>query len=177
MRFVFRDNCRLSSGGGPRRWQENYSMAMYVAGINYNCIMGLDYLKAHEAVIGLIQGVLVVRGTIVKGMYKYAEGTPIRTHKVRLVNDCHLFLNSAWREKNPLSTGNRGTMLKVKMKEDLQKLKSNSGKRKSNQFCDILITRLPDHVGDMFRRIGEELSNDQLLMVYSLLISREMLFS
>ena len=33
----------------------------------------------------LIVGVLVVNDTIVKGKYKYAEGTPVRTHKVRLV--------------------------------------------------------------------------------------------
>ena len=30
---------------------------------------------------------------------------------------------------------------------------------------------------DMFQRIGEELSNDQLLSVYSILISRDMVFS
>ena len=30
---------------------------------------------------------------------------------------------------------------------------------------------------DMFQRIGEELSNDQLLRVYLLLISRDMVFS
>ena len=69
----------------------NYSMVMYVADITDNFILGLDYLKA---VIDLIQGVLVVNGTIVKGKYKYAEGSLVRTHKVRLVNDCHLFPNS-----------------------------------------------------------------------------------
>ena len=63
----------------------NYSMTMYAADITDN------YLKANEAVIDLSQGVLVVNDTIVKGKYKYAEGTPVRTHKVRLVNDCHLF--------------------------------------------------------------------------------------
>ena len=67
---------------------------MYVADITDNCILGLDYLKASEAVIDLSQGVLVVSGISVKGKYKYAEGTPVRTHKVRLVNDCHLFPNS-----------------------------------------------------------------------------------
>ena len=51
----------------------------------------LDYLKARKAVINLSQGVLVVTDTIVKGKYKYAEGTPVRTHKVRLVNDCIFF--------------------------------------------------------------------------------------
>ena len=60
---------------------EKYSMTMF----------GLDYLEAREAVIDLRQGVLSVNGTIVKGKYKYAEVTPVRTHKVRLVNDCHLF--------------------------------------------------------------------------------------
>ena len=39
----------------------------------------------------------MVNDTIVKGKYKYAEGTPVRTHKVRLVNDCHLFPNSVSR--------------------------------------------------------------------------------
>ena len=72
-------------------------MTMYVADITDNCILSLDYLKAREAVIDLNQGILVVHGTIVKGKYKYAEGTPVRTHKVRLVNDCHLFPNSVSR--------------------------------------------------------------------------------
>ena len=39
----------------------------------------------------------MVNDTIVKGKYKYAEATPVRTHKVRLVNDCHLFPNSVSR--------------------------------------------------------------------------------
>ena len=72
----------------------NYSMTMYAADINDNCILGLDYLKTRKAVIDLSQGVLVVNDTIVKGKYKYAEGSPVRTHKVRLVNDCHIFPNS-----------------------------------------------------------------------------------
>ena len=54
-------------------------MTMYVAYITDNCILGLDYLKARETVIDLSQGVLVVNGTIVKGKYKYAKGTPVRT--------------------------------------------------------------------------------------------------
>ena len=45
----------------------NYSMTMYVADITDNCILGLDYLKAREAVIDLSQGIFVVNGTIVKG--------------------------------------------------------------------------------------------------------------
>ena len=57
----------------------NYSMTMYVANITDNCILGLDYLKARKAVIDLSQGVLVVNDTIVKGKYKYAEGTPVNT--------------------------------------------------------------------------------------------------
>ena len=40
-----------------------------------------------------------------------------------------------------------------------------------------MIVRLPDHMKDMFQRISEELSNDQLLSVYLLLISRDMVFS
>ena len=76
---------------------ENYSMTMYVADSTDNCILGLDYIKAREAVIDLSQGLLVVNGTILKGKYKSAEGTPVRTHKVRLVNECHLFPNSVSR--------------------------------------------------------------------------------
>ena len=37
----------------------------------------------------------MVIGTIVKGKYKYAEGTPVRTLKVRLVNDCHFFSSNS----------------------------------------------------------------------------------
>ena len=84
----------------------NYSMTMYVANITDNCILGLDYLKARKAVIDLDQGVLVVNDTIVKGKYKYAEGTPVRTHKVRLVNDCHLFPNSVTRATVMIQTDN-----------------------------------------------------------------------
>ena len=61
--------------------------------------------------------------------------------------------------------------------EDIQELKSKSGQLDSNKFHDILIVRLPDHMKDMFQRIGEELYNDQLLRVYLLLISRDMVFS
>ena len=75
----------------------NYIMTIYVANITDSCILGLYYLKARKAVIDLSQGVLVVNDTIVKGKYTYAEGTPVRTHKVRLVNDCHLFPNSVSR--------------------------------------------------------------------------------
>ena len=252
-------------------------MTMYVANITDNCILGLDYLKARKAVIDLSQGVLVVNDTIVKGKYKYAESTAVKTHKVRLVNDCHLFPNSVsratvriqtddihpvvvqarkngpylvpntllmpgdaslyimndsnshiqlkedmvvavgqealhieevsesdglltkWngqsvlnqsnsslhldgiigveREDDPLLTGNSGTISRVEKDEDIQELKSKSGQLDSNKFRDILIVRLPDHMKDMFQRIGEELSNDQLLRVYLLLISRDMVFS
>ena len=38
----------------------SYSMTMYVADITDNCILGLEYLNAFEAVIHLRQGVLVV---------------------------------------------------------------------------------------------------------------------
>ena len=48
----------------------------------------------------------MVNGTIVKGKYKYAEGTPVRTHKVRLVNDCHLFPNSVSMATVRIQTGN-----------------------------------------------------------------------
>ena len=55
--------------------------------------------------------------------------------------------------------------------EDIHELKSKSGQLDSNKFRDILIVRLPDHMKDMFQRIGEELSSDQLLRVYLLLTS------
>ena len=249
----------------------NYSMTMYVANITDNCILGLDYRKARKAVIDLSQGVLVVNDTIVKGKYKYAGATPVRTHKVRLVNDCHLFPNSVSRatvriqtddihlvvvqarkngpylvpntllmprdaslyimndsdstiqlkydmvvaagqealhieevsesdglltkwngqsvlnqsnsslhlegEDDPLLTGNSGTISRVEKDMDIQELKSKSGQLDSNKFRDILIVRLLDHMKDMFQRMGEELSNDQLLRVYLLLISRDMVFS
>ena len=205
----------------------------------------MDYLKAREAVIDLSQGVLVVNGTIVKGKYKYAECTPVRTQKVRLVNDCHIFTSSVsmatvriqtgdihpmvvqeiylvpntllmpgdislyimndsdshiqlkdgmvvaigqdalhieevsasdglltkWNgqsvlnksngsfhldriigvegEDNPLLTGNSGTISRVKKDDDIQELKSKSGELDSNQFRDILIVCLPDHMKDM----------------------------
>ena len=80
-------------------------------------------------------------------------------------------------EDGPLLTGNSGTISRVEKDEDIQELKSKSGQLDSNKFRDILIVRLPDHMKDMFQRIGEELSNDQLLRVYLLLISRDMVFS
>ena len=79
-------------------------------------------------------------------------------------------------EDNPLLTGNSGTISRVEKDEDIQELKSKSGQLDSNTYRDILIVRLPDHMKDMFQRIGEELSNDQLLKVYLLLISRDMVF-
>ena len=80
-------------------------------------------------------------------------------------------------EDNLLLTGNGGTISRVEKDEDIQELKSKLGQMDSNKFRDILIVRLPDHMKDMFQRIGEELSNDQLLRVYLLLISRDMVFS
>ena len=80
-------------------------------------------------------------------------------------------------EDDPLLTGNSGTISRVEKDEDIQELKSKSGQLDSNKFRDILIVRLPDHMKDMFQRIGEELSNDPLLRVYLLLISRDMVFS
>ena len=56
-------------------------------------------------------------------------------------------------------------------------MKSKSGQLDSNKFRDILMVHFPDHMKDMFQHIGEELSNDQLLRVYLLLISRDMVFS
>ena len=47
----------------------------------------------------------MVNGTIVKGKYKYAEGSPVRTHEVRLVNDCQFFLNSVSRASVRIQTG------------------------------------------------------------------------
>ena len=80
-------------------------------------------------------------------------------------------------EDNSLLTGNSGTISRVEKDEDTQELKSKSGQLDSNKFRDILIVRLPDHRKDMFQRIDEELSSDQLLRVYLLLISRDMVFS
>ena len=51
----------------------NYSMTMYVADINDNCNLGLDYIRARDAVIDLTHGVLVVNGTIVKGSIRTQE--------------------------------------------------------------------------------------------------------
>ena len=67
------DGVEVDLGDG----QGNYSMTIYVANITNNCILGLDYLKARKAVIYLSQGVLMVNDTIVKGKYKYTEGTPV----------------------------------------------------------------------------------------------------
>ena len=80
-------------------------------------------------------------------------------------------------EDTPLLTGNSGTMSRVKKDDDIQELKLTAEQLDSNKFRDILIVCLPDHMKDMFQRIGEELSNDQLLRVYLLLISRDMVFS
>ena len=71
-------------------------------------------------------------------------------------------------EVNPLLPGNSRTISRVKKDDDIHELKSKSGELDSNQFCGILIVRLPDHMKNMFKRIGEELSNDQLLRVYLL---------
>ena len=79
-------------------------------------------------------------------------------------------------QDNPLSTGNSGTISSVK-KDECEELKLISGELYSNQFHDLLILLLPEHMKDMFQRIGEELSNDQLLRVYLLLISRDIVFS
>ena len=79
-------------------------------------------------------------------------------------------------EDNPFLTGDSGTISRVEKDEDIQELKSKSGQLDCNQFRDILIVRLPDHMKDMFQRIGEELFNDQLLRVYLLLISRDIVF-
>ena len=80
-------------------------------------------------------------------------------------------------EDNSLLTGNSGTISRVEKDEDIQELESKSVRLDSNKFSGILIVCLSDHNKDMFQRIGEELSNDQLLMVYLLLISRDMVFS
>ena len=71
-------------------------------------------------------------------------------------------------EDNPLLTGNNGIISRVEKDEDIQELKSKSEQLDSNKSRDILIVRLPDHMKDMFQRIGEELSIDQLLRVYLL---------
>ena len=60
----------------------NYSMTMYVADITDNCILGLDYLKLF--IKAREYGWLI--GSISK-----QNVPPVRTHEVRLVNDCHIF--------------------------------------------------------------------------------------
>ena len=97
----------------------NYSMTIYVANITDNCILGLDLLKALGAIIDLRQGVLVVNCTIVKGNYKYAEGTQVRTHNVRLVNDCHIFPNSVSRAAMRIQTGDIQPVVVQARKMDL----------------------------------------------------------
>ena len=57
------DGVEVDLGDG----HENNNMRMYVADITDNCILGLDYLKSHETVIVLSQGVLMVNSTIDKG--------------------------------------------------------------------------------------------------------------
>ena len=47
----------------------------------------------------------MVSGTIVKEEYKYTVCTPVRTCKVRLVNDCHPFPNSVRRATVTIQTG------------------------------------------------------------------------
>ena len=47
----------------------------------------------------------MVNDTIVKGMYRHAEGTPVMNHLVSLVNDCHRFLNSVSRAAARIQTG------------------------------------------------------------------------
>ena len=43
----------------------SYTMPMYIADINNDCILSLDYLKARRAVIDLGRGVLEVEGLLV----------------------------------------------------------------------------------------------------------------
>ena len=58
-------------------------------------------------------------------------------------------------EDSPLSTGNSGTIPRIKKDDDLQELKSKSGELDSIQFLDILIICLPDHMKDMFQCPGK----------------------
>ena len=53
-------------------------------------------------------------------------------------------------EDNPLLTGKSGVISSVKKDEDLQELKLKSGQLYSNQFCDILIICLTDHMKYIF---------------------------
>ena len=58
-------------------------------------------------------------------------------------------------EYNPLSTGNSGAISRVEKDEDIQELKSKSGELNSNQFCDIFIFHLPDHMKDIFSALAK----------------------
>ena len=44
-------------------------------------------------------------------------------------------------------------------------------------FREMLMSHIPDHMKDMILRVGSELSNDQVLKVYSLLATKEKVFS
>ena len=52
------------------------------------------------------------------------------------------------------TTWNRGTVSRVEMVGDHQELKTKSGELNGNKCCDIFISRLPDHMREMFRCIG-----------------------
>ena len=43
----------------------------------------------------------------------------------------------------------------------------------AHDFREILMSQLPDHMKDMILRVGSELSNDQVLKLYSLLATKE----
>ena len=47
----------------------------------------------------------------------------------------------------------------------------------AHDFREELMRHLPGHMKDMFLRVGSELSNDQVLRVYSLLATKEKVFS
>ena len=56
-------------------------------------------------------------------------------------------------------------------------LLDNSNVMGAHAFREILMSYLPDHMKYMFLRVGSELSNDQVLKVYSLLAIKESVFS
>ena len=224
----------------------SYNMPMYVADINDDCILGLDYLKARGAVIDLGRGVLEVEVFLVTGKYKYANDTsssiyrpnsvtrvfvtiqisgnqPVVIHEMNkrrqylvpnalmmsgnsrslyLVNDSdeHINLNTCSlvahgedarsvqsivvtsattggvknQEKlyGIINMTNTDVHSVLKLSADSKCSSALLDKSKvmgAHAFRERLMSHLPDHMKDMFLRVGSELSNDQVLKVYSLL--------
>ena len=242
----------------------SYSMPMYVADINDDCILGLDYLKTRGAVIDLGRVVLEVEGLLVTRKYKYANDTSSSIHRVCLSKRGHLWPNSVTRVfVTTLTSGNQSVVIHGRNErrkylvhnalmmsgdsrnlylvndsdqhihlntctlvaegeyargvqfivdtsastggiKNLEKqdgitnmtntdvhyvlklsadnkcssaLFDKSNVMSAHAFREILMSHLPDHMKYMFLRFCSELSNDQVLRIYSLLATKEKVFS